>query len=199
MPKTNSKVEFNVWRLPGGHDWEILPMNGTFKWILGLAAAAMMCFAPLAIAQAQEDQFVQVKLTDQQIKGYLAASKKLAAISEKIEAGGDKPDPKLLDELEAVAKANGFKSYDELDTVISNISFVLSGFDDKGNFTDPHDALKAELEQVKGDTSMKADEKAKMVKEIEEAMKTTPPLKYKENVALVKSHLKELDEILQKQ
>lgn len=174
-------------------------MNGTINWILGLVAATMMCFAPIGAAQAQEDQFVQVKLTDQQVKGYLAASKKLAAISEKIEAGGDKPDPKLLDDLESVAKANGFKSYEELDTVISNISFVLSGFDDKGEFTDPHDALKSELEQVKGDTSMKADEKAKMVKEIEEAMKTTPPLQYKENVAVVKKHLKQLDEILQKQ
>lgn len=174
-------------------------MKEALNWVLGAAAAVVMSFALLAPAQSQESSFDQVKLTEAQVKGYLAASKKLAAVSEKIEAAGDKPDAKLLAELEGIAKANGFKDYDELDNVISNISFVLSGFDDKGQFTDPHAALKSELEQVKADTSVKGEEKKKMIAEIEEAIKTTPELKYKENIEIVKKYLKELDDLLQKQ
>jgi len=174
-------------------------MKASINWMLGIAAALAMCFATLNIANAQDVQLQQIKLTETQIKGYLAASKPLAEVAEKIEAAGDKSDPKLLAQLEDIAKQHGFKSYDELDLVISNISFVLSGFDDKGGFTDPHAALKDELEQVKADKGMKADEKANAIAEIEEAIKTTPPLTHQENVTLVKKYLKELDDILQGQ
>ena len=174
-------------------------MNAAFNWMIGVIALVAVGLVPLAGARAQDEQLQQIKLTDAQVKGYLAASKRLGEVSEKLEAAGEKPDPKLLEELEAIAKANGFKSYDELDVVIANISFVLSGFDDKGEFSDPHEALKAELEQIKGDSSIKADEKAKMVEEIEEALKSTPPLQYKENIAVVKKHLKALDAVLQQQ
>ncbi|MCB1511011.1 MAG: hypothetical protein KDJ36_08910 [Hyphomicrobiaceae bacterium] len=176
-------------------------MKDALNWIAGVATALAIAFASIAVAQAQSEEgsFEQIKLTEAQVKGYLAASKKLAAVSEKIEAAGDKPDPKLLAQLETIAKANGFKNYDELDNVISNISFVLSGFDDKGNFTDPHAALKSELEQVKADKSVKGEEKKKMIAEIEQSLKTTPELKFKENIEVVKKYLKDLDDVLQKQ
>jgi hypothetical protein len=181
------------------HFQETAPMKASLNLMFSLAATLALCFAPLSNASAQDVQLEQVKLTEAQVKGYLAASKPLAEIAEKLEAAGDNPDPKLTAELENIAKQNGFQSYDELDLVISNISFVLSGFDDKGEFTDPHIALKEELEQIKGDKSMKANEKSQAIAEIEEAIKATPPLQHKENVALIKKYLPQLDEVLQGQ
>ena len=40
-----------------------------------------------------------------------------------------KPDAKVTAQLEAVAKKNGFASYDEYNNVVDNISIVLAGFD----------------------------------------------------------------------
>ena len=172
-------------------------MNGSFSRMLSILAAVAICFASFSIANAQDDQMQQIKLTDAHVKGYIGASKQLAKITKKIEEGGDKPNPKLLSQLDAIAKKHGFKSYNELDIVIANISFVLSGFDDKGKFTDPSIVLKDELAQVKGDRSIKSKEKKKMIAEITEAMKATKPLKHKSNVALVKKHLEKLDAVLQ--
>lgn len=168
-------------------------MNVSLKWLAGIMAAVALCFAAAGTASAQDEQIKQIELTEAQVKGYISAGKALAEVSEKIEAGGDKPDPKLLEKLEDIAKANGFKSYEELDLVISNVSLVLSGMDDKGNFTEPSELLKDELVQVKGDKSIKAKEKKEYIEEIEAAIKSTPKVEFKSNVALVKKHLKALD------
>ena len=46
------------------------------------------------------------------------------AITEKLPDNA-KPDPKVTAQLEAVAKKNGFASYDEYNNVVDNISLVL--------------------------------------------------------------------------
>jgi len=172
-------------------------MNGAFKTVLGVVAALALSFSLLTTAHAQEEQFQQIKLTDAHMKGYIAANNDLSELAKKIEAAGDKPDPKLMDQLEALAKKYGFASYEELDTVIANVSYMLSGFDDKGNFTDPSAALATELEQAKADTSIKKEDKDKMIQEIEEALKATPKLKYTENIEVVKKYVGELDKLAQ--
>jgi hypothetical protein len=58
----------------------------------------------------------------------LAASKDVDAITDKIPDNA-KPDPKVDAQLDAVAKKNGFASYDEYNSVVDNISLVLGGFD----------------------------------------------------------------------
>jgi hypothetical protein len=168
-------------------------MNAVFNRLVGILAAAVLCFTVTGMANAQDEQIKQIKLTEAQVTGYLGAGKKLSEISQKIEQGGDNPDPKLLEQLETVAKANGFKSYEELDLVVSNISLILSGMDEKGNFTEPSEILKDELEQVKADQSIKGDEKKQYIEEIEAAIASTPKVQYESNVELVKKYLKQLD------
>jgi recombination DNA repair RAD52 pathway protein len=168
-------------------------MNVALNRLVGILAAIVLCFTATGIANAQDEQIKQIKLTEAQVKGYISAGKALAEVSEKIEAGGDKPDPKLLAQLEDIAKSNGFKSYEELDLVVSNVSLILSGMDDKGNFTEPSEVLKDELEQVKGDKTIKAKEKKEYTEEIEAAIKSTPKVQFMSNVALVKKYLKQLD------
>ena len=65
-----------------------------------------------APAQEQEAPLKQIALTEKQIQGVLSAAKEMDPITEKLPDDG-KPDPKIIAQLEGVAKKNGFASYDE--------------------------------------------------------------------------------------
>ena len=67
-------------------------------------------------------------LTDKQIQGVLAASKDMDAITEKLPENAP-PDAKVTAQLDAVAKKNGFASYDDYNDVTDNIGLVIAGFD----------------------------------------------------------------------
>src|SRR5512138_2223793 len=79
-------------------------------------------------AQQEAPAIKQIALTEKQVEGVLAAQKDIDAITDKIPDNA-KPDPKVDAQLDAVAKKNGFASYDEYNTVVDNISLVLGGFD----------------------------------------------------------------------
>lgn len=81
-----------------------------------------------AQAQAQESALKQIALTDKQLDGVLAAQKDMDAITEKLPEN-TAPDQKVIGQLDAVAKKNGFASYDDYNNVVDNISLVLGGFD----------------------------------------------------------------------
>src|SRR5688572_3547876 len=84
----------------------------SFGAIVGAVVLAMV-LAGGAVAQ----DIKQMKLTDKQVQGFIASQKDLAAISGKLQTAGDKPDPALQAELEAIAKKHGFSSFAELDDV----------------------------------------------------------------------------------
>jgi hypothetical protein len=168
-------------------------LTQTLVAIVGLALGA----AGLSGSVHAQD-VKQIKLTEPQVKGFVASQKDLAAIATKIQAAGDKPDAALQGELEAIAKKNGFASFSELDDVAANISIVMAGLDPQtGNFTDPIEALKKELEDVKADTTIPEADKKQLVSELEEAIKTTPTLQNKENIEIVKAHRTEIEKSLQ--
>lgn len=168
----------------------------TLRTVLVVAAALAASALTLGAAQAQEIK--QIKLTETQVAGFVAAQKDLAAISSKIQAAGEKPDAALQAELDGIAKKNGFAGFSELDDVAANISIVMAGLDPQtGNFTDPIEALKKELEDVKKDASIPDADKKQLVGELEEAIKTTPTLQNKENIDLVKAHRAEIEKSLQ--
>lgn len=140
----------------------------------------------------------QIKLTEQQVSGFVASQKDLAAIASKIQAAGEKPDAALQAELEGIAKKNGFATFAELDDVAANISIVMAGLDPQtGNFTDPIEALKKELDDVKADATIPDADKKQLVTELEDAIKTTPTLQNKENIEIVKAHRAEIEKSLQ--
>lgn len=161
--------------------------------ILGLAGTLAA-----GTANAQE-MFKQVQLTEPQIKGFIAAQPDMIAISEKMSAApSDKPDPKIQDELDAAAKKHGFKDFADYDDVAANIAMIMAGIDPQtGAFTDPLTALKKEIEEVSKDTTLSETSKKQMLDELNEAVKTTPPVQFPENVTLVMKHRVELDKVLQ--
>lgn len=164
--------------------------------LLASALMALMVLSPAGEASAQEIK--QIKLSEKQVTGFVASQKDLAAIAPKIQAAGDKPDAALQSELETIATKNGFSNFAELDDVAANISIVMAGLDPQtGNFTDPIEALKKELDDVKADQTIPEADKKQLVSELEEAIKTTPTLQNKENIDIVKAHRAEIEKSLQ--
>ena len=139
----------------------------------------------------------QIALTEKQIEGVLAASKDVDAITDKIPDNA-KPDPKVDAQLDAVAKKNGFASYDEYNSVVDNISLVLGGFDPATKkFVGAETVLKAQIAQIQADKKMPAKDKKEALADLNEALKSPPPaIENKGNIDLVAKYYDKLAEAL---
>ena len=139
----------------------------------------------------------QIALTEKQIQGVLAASKDVDAITDKIPDNA-KPDPKVDAQLEAVAKKNGFASYDEYNSVVDNISLVLGGFAPATKkFVGAETVLKAQIAQIQADKKMPAKDKKEALADLNEALKSPQPaIENKGNIDLVAKYYDKLAEAL---
>lgn len=174
-------------------------MNPVLQHIAGLVVAVALGLAlPLGQAGAQAQDFKQVKLTEKHVEGFIASQKELTAMADRFQDAGEKPDPKLQAELEELARKHGFASFGELDDVAANISIVMAGLDPQtGQYSDPLDTIKQEMEDIKADASIPDNDKKQMLDEMTAALGTTPPLQYRENVEVVKKHRTEIEKALQ--
>ncbi|MDX2308519.1 MAG: hypothetical protein NW216_09795 [Hyphomicrobium sp.] len=169
-------------------------------------AAASVLFAlvpPSGPAQAENaeqpavEALRQVPLTDQQVAGFIAAQKDLQPLSNKLLEGGEKPDDALLNELEEIAKKHGFKSFAEMEEVGANISIVLDGLDrTTGTYTDPIEKMKAELESIKGDTTISDADKKLVIDDLNIEIAAAKPLAHPGNIDVVKKHQAELEKLI---
>lgn len=177
-------------------------MTGISKLTASVILVLALVFAAPALpARAQNpeaQEFVQMQLTEQQLKSFIAAQDDLAAISKRIEAAGDKEDPQLDAELESLAKKYGFENFEKLEDVASNIMFVLDITDPKtGEFKDPKLDIQAEIDTLAGDTTLTPEEKQKRKTQLEEEMKSIPTLQFKGNIAIVNKHRQALEKSMQ--
>ena len=142
---------------------------------------------------AEEAPVKQMALTEKQIEGVLSAQKDMDAITEKLPENA-KPDPKITAQLEAVAKKNGFASYDEYNDVVANISMVLGGFDPATKKYVGSDAvIKAQIAQVEADKKMSPKDKKEALADLNEALKSpAPPIENKGNIDLVAKYYDKL-------
>ncbi len=154
--------------------------------------------APESTQGAPEEGIKQIKLTEAQVKGFIAAQPDMAAVFPKLQEAGDEPNPQLEAELDGIAKKHGFTDFSELDDVAANISMVMAGLDNEtGEFIEPVEAFKRELADVRADSSIPDHDKKQLVQELNEAIRTTPVLEHHENVGLVKAHREELEKALE--
>jgi len=179
-------------------------LTGSFSKFLLPCVAAVMGVLVAATGVSAEDQepkdepIKQVRLTETQVKNFISCQPDLAAVASKLQDAGDDIDAALQAELDELARKHGFADFAELDDVAANISIVMAGLDSKsGEFTEPVEALKKELEDVTADASIPDDDKKQLVEELTEAINTTPQLEFMENVELVKAHRAEIEKALQ--
>ena len=165
---------------------------------LMIAAIVAVALTHLIGVAAAQNAVKQIKLTDQQIEGFINAQKDMSAVAEKMQSNSDKPDPKVQAELEAVAKKHGFASFAEYDDVAANISMVMAGIDPQSRaFTEPKVAIQKEIEEVQGDKSIPEKEKKQMLDELNEALKSAQPIANPGNIELVKKYYDKIDAVLQ--
>jgi hypothetical protein len=160
-------------------------------------AKPQMAPAQAAPSPGQPPALKQMALTDKQVQSVLTAQKDMDAITEKL-PDNTKPDPKITAQLEAVAKKNGFASYDEYNDVIDNISLVLGGFDPATKkFVGSEAVIKAQIAQVQADKKMSAKDKKEALDDLNEALKTpAPAIENKGNIDLVAKYYDKLAEAL---
>ena len=171
-----------------------------------LAASIAAFSADSALAQAKQEMapaqagqppaLKQIPLTDKQIEGVLAAQKDMNAITDKLPENA-KPDPKVIAQLEAIAKKNGFAGYDEYNNVIDNVSLVLGGFDPATKkYVGSEAVIKAQITQVQADKKMSAKDKKAALDDLNAALKAPEPaLENKGNIDLVTKYYDKLAEL----
>jgi hypothetical protein len=135
-------------------------------------------------ATSPNESVKQIALTDAQIENFIAAQKDMAPIIAK--APGDQPDPKVMEQLEAVAKKYNFANYAAYDDVVENIGMVMSGIDpDTKNYVGPDAVINKEIAAVDGEKLAPADKKGQL-DELQSELKSPPdPVKFPANIDLV--------------
>ncbi len=177
-----------------------------------LTALSIACFAAAftaghALAQAKQEaapatagqpqEIKQIPLTEKQIQGVLAAQKDMDAVTSKLPDNA-KPDPKVMAQLEAIAKKNGFASYDEYNGVMDNIGLVLGGFDPKTKkYVGSEAVIKEQIAQVEADKKMSAADKKQALADLNTALKSPEPtIANKGNIDLVAKYYDKLAELM---
>ena len=148
-------------------------------------------------APMQPPPFKQIALTDKQIEGVIGASRDMDAITEKLPENAA-PDPKVMAQLDAVAKKNGFAGFDEYNNVVDNISIVMAGFDPATKkYVGSEAVIKAQIAQVEADNKMPAKDKKQALADLNEALKApAPAIENKGNIDLVGKYYDKLAEAL---
>jgi len=175
-------------------------MSSTGAWAQAKQAPPNQQAAPAqqtAPAPAEEAPVKQIALTDKQVQAVISAAKEMDPITEKLPENA-KPDPKIIAQLDGVAKKNGFASYDEYNDVVDNITLVLGGFDSATRkYVGSEAVIKAQIAQVKADTKMPADNKKDALADLNEALKSpAPAIENKGNIDLVAKYYDKLAEAL---
>jgi hypothetical protein len=150
-----------------------------------------------APAQEAQPKLKQIPLTEKQIQGVLAAQKDVDAVTSKLPDNAT-PDAKALAQLDAVAKRNGFKSYDEYNNVMDNISLVLGGFDPATKkYVGSEAVIKSQIAQIEGDKKISADDKKQALADLNMALKASEPaVENKGNIDLVARYYDKLAELM---
>ena len=148
-------------------------------------------------AQDQAPAIKQMALTDKQIDAVLASQKDMDAIVDKLPENAQ-PDPKVIAQLDGVAKKHGFASYDDYNGVVDNISLVLGGIDPSTKkYVGAEAVIKSQIALVEADSKMNAAEKKQALENLNMALKAKEPaIENKGNIELVVKYYDKLAALL---
>jgi hypothetical protein len=142
-------------------------------------------------------QLKQIALTQKQIDGVIAAQKDMDAITSKMQPN-TKPDPKVLGQMDAIAKKNGFANTDEYYTVMDNISLVYGGIDPATKkYVGSEAVIKSQIAEIQADKKMSASDKKEALDQLNQALKQPEPaVQNKGNIDLVVKNYDKLSAIV---
>jgi hypothetical protein len=174
--------------------------------IVCLAASIAVISTDSALAQApaqaapppgQPPALKQMALTEKQIEAVLVAQKDMNAITDKLPQDA-KPDPKVMAQLEAIAKKNGFAGNDDYNNVLDNINLVEAGIDPATKkYVGSEAVVKAQIAEVQADKKMSAKDKKQALDDLNMALKAPePPVQNKGNIDLVLKYYDKLNAVL---
>ncbi|MGY3450991.1 hypothetical protein [Bradyrhizobium sp. USDA 4353] len=135
-------------------------------------------------------EFAQIKLTEQQIAGLLAAADEIDEIRENSSDGFYKTGPATTAKLDAVARKHDLSGYDEFKTIRANVIHVFSGYDAvTKRYVGREQLIRVRVARTRADRRKPANEKAHEI-EITEAQRqcTLPAIKFRSNIELVHKH-----------
>jgi hypothetical protein len=159
------------------------------------AASFVSLSADRALAQqAGGQQLKQMALTQKQIDGVVAAEPEIEALTSKMQPNA-KPDPKMLAQIDSVAKKSGFATTDEYYTAMDNISLVYGGIDPTSKkYVGSEAVIKSQIAEVTADKKMSAKDKKEALDQLNQALKEPEPaVQNKGNIDLV---VKNYDKLL---
>jgi hypothetical protein len=147
-------------------------------------------------ATSPDESVKQIALTDAQIESFIAAEKEMAPIIAKAPQG-DKPDPKIMEQLEAVAKKYKFANYAEFDDVDENIGLIMSGIDpDTKKYVGPDAVIKKEIASIDTENLAPNDKKGQL-DELQSELKSPPdPVQFPANIDLVMKNYDKLNVVM---
>jgi hypothetical protein len=176
----------------------VLSGSGAFaQGKMAPAQGGKMAPAPAAAPPPAQQQLKQIALTEKQVDGVVAASKEMDTITAKLQPNA-KPDAKVIAQLEAVAKKNGFASYDEYNNVMDNIGLVFAGIDPASKkYVGAEAVIKSEIAQVQADKKMSPKDKKQALDDLNMALKDPgPEVQNKGNIDLVAKNYDKLSPIM---
>jgi hypothetical protein len=163
-----------------------------FTLVFSMALTAALTLGALSqnvvVAQeaaSPEESVKQIALTDAQIDGFIAAQREIGPIVAKAPQG-DQADPKVMEQLEAVAKKYKFANYPEYDDVAENIGLVMSGIDpDTKKYVGAEAVIKKDIASIDSENLAPNDKKGQL-EELQSELKSLPePVKFPANIDLV--------------
>ena len=189
-------------------------LRRAFLAVLAMAAVAAFAFQSSSVVaqqkgppppqqkgpppQQQPGPPPQIQLTAKQVEQYIAAFKELTPLFEKLDQVQGKPDPNLMNQVQAAVKKYGFSSLDEYDQVVSSIVAVLDGIDPKTRqYSDPVAAIKQEIASVLADKTMKPADRKKALEALNAELSEVQPVQFQANIALVIKYYDKLSAVAQ--
>jgi hypothetical protein len=147
-------------------------------------------------ATSPDESLKQIALTDAQIESYIAAQKEMVPIIAKAPQG-EQPDPKIMEQLEAVAKKYKFANYAEFDDVTENISLVMSGIDpDTKKYVGPDAVIEKEIASIDSENLAPNDKKGQLDQLQSELKSPLEPVKFPANIDLVVKNYDKLNAVM---
>jgi hypothetical protein len=176
----------------------IKPAAAARRGFLVTSLSALLAVALLARGESVAQDVKQIKLTEKHVQGFIAAHDAMSKLYDGVNV--DNSDPKIEKQAEAIVKKNGFASLDEHDVVSMNISMIMSGIDPQTKkFLEPPDQIKHDIALLKADKSVPDARKKEDLAQLEAALKTSKPIAFKENIALVLKYYDKLPPLFQEQ